>query len=89
MPSDLANRDAHTMLFNPQYESANMIIQDGVILASHRLNAVSRLPLLTKMSRRSYVCLTSAPVIFVGMLLLPILTSTAFLKWKITSMRYA
>ena len=23
------------MLFNPEYESANMIIQDGVILASH------------------------------------------------------
>jgi hypothetical protein len=34
-PADLARPDAHTMLFNPQYESANMIIQDGVILASH------------------------------------------------------
>ena len=34
-PADLANPEAHTMLFNPQVESANMIIQDGVILASH------------------------------------------------------
>ena len=34
-PSDLAKPEAHTILFNPQYESANMIIQDGVILASH------------------------------------------------------
>jgi hypothetical protein len=34
-PQDLANPDAHTKLFNPGVESANMIIQDGVILASH------------------------------------------------------
>ncbi|HOH65263.1 MAG: hypothetical protein RBS72_12045 [Sedimentisphaerales bacterium] len=34
-PADLARPEAHTMLFNPQYESANMIIEDGVILASH------------------------------------------------------
>jgi len=34
-PADIAKPEAHTMLFNPQYESANMIIQDGVILASH------------------------------------------------------
>jgi len=34
-PADLANPKAHTLLFNPQVESANMIIQDGVILASH------------------------------------------------------
>jgi len=34
-PADLAKPEAHTMLFNPEYESANMIIQDGVILASH------------------------------------------------------
>jgi len=34
-PADLARPEAHTMLFNPLYESANMIIQDGVILASH------------------------------------------------------
>jgi hypothetical protein len=34
-PADLANPKAHTMLFNPEFECANMIIQDGVILASH------------------------------------------------------
>lgn len=34
-PADIANPDAHTMLFNPEYESANMVIQDGVILSSH------------------------------------------------------
>lgn len=34
-PSDIANPDKHTMLFNPEYESANMIIQDGVILSAH------------------------------------------------------
>lgn len=34
-PADLARPEAHTLLFNPQYESANMIIEDGVILASH------------------------------------------------------
>jgi hypothetical protein len=34
-PADLANPRAHTLLFNPQVESGNMIIQDGVILASH------------------------------------------------------
>lgn len=34
-PADLAKPNAHTMLFNPQYESANMIIEDDVILASH------------------------------------------------------
>jgi len=34
-PADLARPEAHTMLFNPQYEAANMIIQDGVILSSH------------------------------------------------------
>ncbi len=34
-PVDIARPEAHTMLFNPRYESANMIIQDGVILASH------------------------------------------------------
>ena len=38
-PADIADRNAHTMLFNPQYESANMIIQDGVILASHYATA--------------------------------------------------
>jgi len=34
-PAEIANLEAHTLLFNPEYESANMIIQDGVILASH------------------------------------------------------
>jgi len=34
-PSDITRPEVHTMLFNPLYESANMIIQDGVILASH------------------------------------------------------
>lgn len=34
-PADIANPKKHTLLFNPQFESANMIIQDGVILASH------------------------------------------------------
>lgn len=34
-PAQLANKEAHTMLFNPGFESANMIIQDGVMLASH------------------------------------------------------
>lgn len=34
-PADLTDPAAHTMLFNPQYESANMIIQDNTILASH------------------------------------------------------
>jgi hypothetical protein len=34
-PADITNLDAHTLLFNPGVESGNMIIQDGVILASH------------------------------------------------------
>ena len=34
-PADIARPEAHTMLFNPQYEAANMIIEDGVILSSH------------------------------------------------------
>jgi hypothetical protein len=34
-PADLATPEKHTMLFNPQYEAANMIIQDGVILSAH------------------------------------------------------
>ena len=37
--ADIANPDAHTLLFNSEYESANMIIQDGVILASHYATA--------------------------------------------------
>jgi hypothetical protein len=34
-PADLANPQKHTRLFNPEVESGAMIIQDGVILASH------------------------------------------------------
>jgi hypothetical protein len=34
-PEDLTNPKAHTLLFNPKVESGNMIIQDGVIIASH------------------------------------------------------
>ena len=34
-PDDITNPKAHTLLFNPGVESGNMIIQDGVILASH------------------------------------------------------
>ncbi len=34
-PADLADVDKHTMLFNPRYESANMIIEDNVILSAH------------------------------------------------------
>jgi len=34
-PADIPNPEKHTLLFNPQVESGNMIIQDGVILASH------------------------------------------------------
>jgi hypothetical protein len=38
-PADVANPKAHTMLYNPRYECANMIIQDGVILAGHYATA--------------------------------------------------
>ena len=34
-PADLTVREKHTLLFNPEVESGSMIIQDGVILASH------------------------------------------------------
>jgi len=34
-PADITNPDKHTRLFNPEVESGCMIIQDGVILASH------------------------------------------------------
>ena len=34
-PADLTDLKKHTLLFNPEVESGNMIIQDGVILASH------------------------------------------------------
>ncbi len=38
-PADLTTPEKHTLLFNPEYESANMIIQDGVILAAHYATA--------------------------------------------------
>ncbi|MDY0165198.1 MAG: hypothetical protein RBS80_01555 [Thermoguttaceae bacterium] len=38
-PADIADPGKHTMLFNPRYECANMIIQDGVILAAHYATA--------------------------------------------------
>jgi hypothetical protein len=34
-PADITRPERHTRLFNPEVESGNMIIQDGVILASH------------------------------------------------------
>jgi len=34
-PADLTRPEKHTLLFNPQVESGNMIIEDGVILAAH------------------------------------------------------
>lgn len=38
-PADIPNRAAHEQLFDPQYECANMIIEDGVILAAHYATA--------------------------------------------------
>jgi len=38
-PADIANPAKHELLFQPQYECANMIIQDGVILAAHYATA--------------------------------------------------
>ena len=34
-PKDIPNPDKHEMLFNPLFESANMIIQDNTILSAH------------------------------------------------------
>lgn len=34
-PADITKPEKHTMLFNPKYESGMMIIQDGLILATH------------------------------------------------------
>jgi hypothetical protein len=34
-PADITRPEKHTRLFNPEVESGSMIIQDGVILASH------------------------------------------------------
>jgi len=38
-PADIPNPQAHTLLFNPEYECANMVIEDGVILAAHYATA--------------------------------------------------
>lgn len=40
-PADLARPEKHTLLFNPRVESANMIIEDNVFLASHCAPATS------------------------------------------------
>ncbi len=34
-PADIADPEKHTLLYHPQYECSNMIIQDEVILAAH------------------------------------------------------
>lgn len=34
-PADIADKSKHTLLFNPKFESANMLIQDGVMIATH------------------------------------------------------
>ena len=34
-PKDITDPAKHTLLFNPMFESANMLIQDGVMLATH------------------------------------------------------
>jgi len=34
-PGDITDTTKHTLLFNPKFESANMLIQDGVMLATH------------------------------------------------------
>ena len=38
-PADIPHPEKHTRLFNPEYESANMIIQDNVILSAHYATA--------------------------------------------------
>lgn len=38
-PRDIPSPEKHTPLFNPQYECANMIIEDGMILAAHYATA--------------------------------------------------
>lgn len=34
-PKDITDTSKHTLLFNPMFESANMLVQDGVMLATH------------------------------------------------------
>lgn len=38
-PQDIGNKEKHQLLYQPNYECANMIIQDGVILAAHYATA--------------------------------------------------
>ena len=34
-PQDITDKSKHTLLFNPMFESANMLVQDGIMLATH------------------------------------------------------
>ncbi len=34
-PKEITDASKHTMLFNPMFESANMLVQDGVFVATH------------------------------------------------------
>ena len=34
-PKDITDTSRHTLLFNPMFESANMLVQDGVFVATH------------------------------------------------------
>lgn len=34
-PEDITDPAKHTMLFNPKFESANMLVEDGVMVATH------------------------------------------------------
>lgn len=34
-PAEIADKSKHTLVFNPGFESANMLFQDGVFLATH------------------------------------------------------
>ena len=34
-PADIADKSKHQMLFNPEFESANMLVEDGVFVATH------------------------------------------------------
>lgn len=34
-PKDITDMSKHTLLFNPMFESANMLVQDGVFVATH------------------------------------------------------
>ena len=38
-PANIADTEKHALLFNPEYECANMIIQDSLILAAHYATA--------------------------------------------------